>query len=345
MVQIHAVSGYEDDMIRFVYQQVSSLVDEAHIDGMGNVIAIKHGTQADAPRVLFSAHVDEVGFMVRRINADGTLGLFSLHGNPKVLPGHTVQIRTTEGQLVHGVIGIKSAHLTTPSEWERGVDLDALFVYVEDTSPVVQIQIADTVSFAPDFRHLQRDRISSKSLDNRVGCAVLLAAMKNLAEVKPASTTAFVFSVQEEISCDGVLAPAQAFGATFVIGVDGTVSYDTPDTPALGSVRLGKGPVITRMLLTHGLNSWCPNPKLAHYLETVAQVIGVPTQRDAVSGLMTDIKPLRLGGIPSALIGIPMLGKHSPAEVVALSDVEACVELTSALVSRFDGSLDIRRGS
>ena len=117
-----------------------------------------------------------------------------------------------------------------------------------------------------------------------------------------------------------------------------------PTLPALGEVRCGAGPVITRFLRTPGLNGWTPNPKLASFIESVAGEIGVGTQRDAVQGLMTDAKPLRLGGIPSALIGIPMRGKHSPAEIVSIGDIEAAVRLVVELAQRIDRSLNISRG-
>ncbi len=123
------------------------------------------------------------------------------------------------------------------------------------------------------------------------------------------------------------------------IAVDGTVSYDTPDTPPLGDVRCGGGPVITRMLRTPGLNGWTPNPKLALSIEGVARHAGIPIQRDAVHGLMTDAKPLRLGDVPSALIGIPMRAKHSSVESVALADVESTIGLvveTAKDVHRFE---------
>jgi len=83
---------------------------------------------------------------------------------------------------------------------------------------------------------------------------------------------------------------------------------------------------------------------LALYIERIAKESGISVQRDAVYGLMSDAKPLLLGGIPSAVIGIPMRGKHSPAEIISLDDVEKTIQLVVALIQNIDPKLDIERG-
>jgi putative aminopeptidase FrvX len=343
LTEIHAVSGYEDDMTRFMYDRMSELADETHVDKMGSVIAVRHGQSEGAPRVMLFAHMDEVGFMVRKRDL-GYLRLIGLSGNFKALLGQEVQIRTFGRQLVRGLVGIKTAHLTSAAEWEKALDVDQLYVYPVDEGEEPAVEVGNTVSFRPDFRRLADDTVCAKALDNRVGCCVLLEVMRRLKDKELKATVAFVGTVQEEISCDGALAPSQAFGADMAITVDGTVCYDTPDTSPDGDVRCGSGPVITRLLRTPGLNGWTPNPKLALFIEQVARDIKVPTQRDAVHGLMSDAKPLRLGDVPSAVIGIPMRGKHSPAEIVSLNDVVGAVRLIVELAQRIDGSLDISRG-
>ena len=205
------------------------------------------------------------------------------------------------------------------------------------------IEIGNTVSFSPTFQTLSADLVCSKALDNRAGCYVLIEALRRLRDEDLGTTVAFVGTVQEELSCDGSLAPAQAFGAAMAVAVDGTVSYDTPDTEGQGDVRCGRGPVITRMLRTPGLNGWTPHPRIAAFLEQVATTAGIPFQRDAVAGLMSDARPLQLGGIPSAVIGIPMRGKHSPAEIISVTDLQHTVDLVVALV-RSVGALKLDRG-
>ena len=300
LTEVHAVSGYEDDMTRFMREQMTGLADEIRVDGMGSVLAIRHGQNKGGPRVMFFAHMDEVGFMVRKREPAGYLRLISLGGNAKALPGQEVQIRAFDGALMRGVVGIKTADLTSEAEWQKTPDVEELFVYPVEDGQGPMPEVGNTVSFCPGFRMLGNDLVCSKALDDRAGCFVLLEAMRRLADMPLAATVAFVGTVQEEISCDGSLAPARDFGADVAIAVDGTVCYDTPDTTPVGEVTCGAGPVITRFLRTPGLNGWTPNPKLATFIERVAGGIGVTTQRDAVQGLMTDAKPLRLGGIPRA---------------------------------------------
>jgi len=345
LTAIHAVSGYEDDMIRFMYEQMARLAYEPRIDKMGSVIAVKRGRSDNGRKVMFFAHMDEVGFMVRKREPEGYLRLISVAGNHKALPGQEVQIRTFNGQIVRGVVGIKTAHLTTSIEWENAVSLESLYVYpVDDGQEYVQVEVGNTVSFRPAFHNLAGNLVSSKALDNRVGCCVLLEAMRELRDRELEATIAFVGTVQEEISCDGSLAPARDFGADLAITVDGTVSYDTPDMPPEGEVKCGDGPVIARLLRTSGLNGWVPNPRLALFIEQVAKEKGIPFQRDAVFGLMSDAKPLRLGDIPSAVIGIPMRSKHSPAEVVSLIDVKNAVDLVVEVAGHINSDVNLDRG-
>lgn len=344
LTEIHAVSGYEDDMTRFMCDRMTALADEVRVDGIGSVIAVRHSSRNDAPRVMFFAHMDEVGFMVRKREPDGYLRLVGMNGNLRALPGHEVQIRTFEGALLRGLVGLKTAHLTSDAEWQKPLDVESLLVYPLPGADQREPEVGNTVSFQPEFRQLTDDLVSCKALDDRAGCFALLEALERLTGESLAAEIAFVGTVQEEISCEGSLGPAQAFKADLAIAVDGTVCYDTPDTPPLGEVRCGAGPVITRFLRTPGLNGWTPNPRLATFVEGIAGAIDVPIQRDAVSGLMTDAKPLRLGSIPSAVIGIPMRGKHSPAEIISLRDLEYSVQLVVELARRINHSLDISRG-
>ncbi len=273
----------------------------------------------------------------------GYLRLMSVAGNDRVLPGQEVQIRTFGGELARGVVGIQSAHLTPWDEMGKAVPIEQLYVYPVDDGREVEIEVGNTVSLNPAFRRLGDGFVCSKSLDDRVGCCVLLETMRRLADEELPVSVAFVGTVQEEIGCDGALAPAQELGVEMAIAIDGTVSYDTPDTPPAGEVRCCGGPVITRMLRTPGLNGWTPNPQLALSIEEVARRAGIPIQRDAVYGLMSDAKPLRLGDVPSALIGIPMRAKHSSVESVALADVESTIELVVE-VAKSVRSLEIERG-
>lgn len=350
LTAIHAVSGYEDDMVRFLYQYMASLADEVEIDPLGNVIAIKKGSREGSLlskggfRLALFAHIDEVGFMVKKCDPEGSLRLLDMGGNSRALPGQEVQIRTFDGRLARGLVGIKSAHLTSEAEQEQAIPIQQLRVYPIDDGQDIPIEVGNTVSFRPGFHRLGKDLVSSKALDNRAGCFVLLEVLRRLQGKQVPADLAFLGTVQEEISCEGSLAPIQRFGAQVAITVDGTVAYDTPDLSPDGEVRCGAGPVILRYLRTRGLNGWTPNPKLALYLEKIAGAAGIAVQRDGCHGLMSDAKPLRLAGIPSAVIGIPIRGMHSPAEIVSLADLEQTIRLLVTLLQQFDGTLDLSRG-
>ena len=339
----HGVSGYEDDVIGHMARLLRPLVDELRVDRMGSVIGVRHGSRADGPRIMFFAHMDEVGFMVRRREEDGTVRLTSVAGLVKALPGAEIQLRTTSGECFSAIVGIKSAHLTSVDEYGRAERLEDLTVYpVADAAD--RIDVGSTASFAPGFLELSGGLLCSKALDDRAGCYALVEAARRLHGEALDATIAFVGTVQEETSCDGAVGPARFFEPDLAVAVDGTVAYDTPDTEPLGEVVLGGGPVIARMLQTRGLNGWTANPKAAAWIERVARAAGIPTQRDAVHGLMSDAKSLRLIDVPSAVIGIPMRCKHSPAEIIARSDLARAVELIVSLCRDAGSGLDLTRG-
>jgi putative aminopeptidase FrvX len=104
------VSGREEEVRGLILSEIRDHVDECRIDGIGNLIARKRGTAANAPRVLVSAHMDEVGLMVSQVEDAGFLRFFKVGGiDDRILPAKTVLIGD---KRVPGVIGLKPIHFT-----------------------------------------------------------------------------------------------------------------------------------------------------------------------------------------------------------------------------------------
>jgi putative aminopeptidase FrvX len=212
------------------------------------------------------------------------------------------------------------------------------------------IRVGDSITYRHGFGRLAGDRVAGKSLDNRIGCAVLIKTLEALVEEPPSGTVHLVASVQEEFNVRGVWPAFQSIKPDASICLDVTIACDTPDTRDLAEMALGKGPAIGAYEF-HGrgtLGGLIPNPKLRRYLEDVARREGIPTQTEVLVGLITDAafsQFLHEEGVPMAALGIPIRYAHSSVETCSLSDIEAVIRLLTAAARGFDERVDLSRGT
>jgi len=322
LVQIPGLSGHEDAIIRYVASQLRVHADEVRIDSLGNVIA-RFGDPS-GKRIAVLAHLDTVGLMVKAINSDGTLKVVAVGGvNLKALPGTAVRV----GDLP-GMIGVRSQHLSQPGD--AAVNIDDLYVDVGNDQAVA---ITTPITYAPNVVELGGNVFASSYLDNRAGCAVLLEVARQIQHEAPC-TIYLIGTVQEETTCAGAYHALADIKPDMALFVDGTVSYDTPDTRGRGAVMLGAGPVLTAFLYVSGLNGWHAHPIVRSYMKQTAATEGLPFQQDAVHGLMSDARVTTWLGVPSAIIGLPMRGKHAPLEAVHLDDLANAARLLLAVLHR-----------
>jgi len=319
---VPGLAGHEDPMIAVMAEGLVAHADEVQIDSLGNVIA-RFG---DGPsRLAILAHMDTVGLMVQRPLARGALGVVAVGGvNVKALHGAAVRLHTPDGPR-DGLIGVRAQHQARPSDSIGSVD----DLYIEtDGRPV---DITTPITFAPQFLEMGR-RVSAPYLDNRAGCALLLALAKRLKAEPATQSVALVATVQEETTCLGAYLALQALQPQAALFVDGTLSHDSADTAGRGTVALGAGPVLTAFLYVSGLNAWHAHPILRQHLKALAQAQGLPVQQDAAHGLMSDARAVSWTGTPSALLGLPLRGKHGPLETIDLDDMAHALALLEAFV-------------
>jgi putative aminopeptidase FrvX len=322
LTSISGIAGHENLIARAMADYCAPYAAEVRIDRLNNMIArFGEGT----PRIAVLAHMDTLGLMVKRIDADGLLGVVQVGGvNLKALPGAAVRV----GDMP-GVIGVRSQHLSRPGD--TVINIDDLTIQVD---PAAQVEVTMPITYAPQWCELGSDLCCAPYLDNRAGCAVLVEVARRLAETPAPGTVYLIGTVQEETTCAGAMSALQAVNPDIALFVDGTVSHDTPDTQAQGMVRLGAGPVLTAFLYVSGMNGWHAHPGLRAQLKQIAVEAGIPFQQDAVRGLISDARVSTWLGIPSAVIGLPLRGKHAPLETIHSRDVERAVDLLCAALRR-----------
>ena len=349
LMLIPGLSGYEGRVRRRLAAGLKSLGIASRTDRLGNLIATLDGDPS-APSVMLFAHMDQLGFVVRKIEADGLVRLERLGGVPeKALPSQAVLLCVGEGRDIPGVIASKSHHATPQDEKYRVTPYAELYVDAGFGSAAAAtaagIDVGTPVVYAPKVVRLAGDRLAGTSVDDRAGCAVVVEVARELLRATRRPTVHFVFSVQEEFNLRGALPAAQALAPDIAIQLDLVLATDTPDMGPRGDVALGRGPAMS-MYSFHGrgtLNGLIPHPALVSLFDGAAKDTGLTLQRSAHIGALTETSYVQLvgAGVAAIDLGFPMRYSHSSLEVCALSDLEGLARLLVEGIGRIDAAFSL----
>ncbi|MCX6078323.1 MAG: M42 family metallopeptidase [Chloroflexi bacterium] len=327
------VSGFEAAVADVIRHCFSRRGIQTRSDKIGNLIAHLPGK---GPRVLLVAHLDETGYLVRKILPDGFLQLERVGGAAwNVLAGQHVQIWTDSG-LIPGVVGVTPPHIAPGG---APADLGRLFVDIgvrtQANALALGIEIGSPVTCKPVFQVLQ-GRVAAKALDDRAGCALLVHLAEEIFGSELACDLYLAFVVQEENLLVGAQPVAFDLQPDWILGVDATLTYDTPDLgSSYSEVGLGKGPAIKIMDHIRGRGQgFIAHVGLRRHLEHLAQVDNIPLQREIATGISTAAAPLPFvnAGFPVAAVSFPLRYSHSPSEVADLEDLNQTLNLLLAAV-------------
>lgn len=350
LMLIPGLSGHETRVAAAIAAHLDTLGLPHHSDRLGNLTATIPGDPALPPVMVFT-HMDQLGFVVRKVEPTGLIRLERLGGVPeRALPAQAVLLCTDRGDLP-AVIANKSHHATSPEEKYKVLPYADLYVDAGFASKAeaeaAGVHIGTPVTYLPRALTLANGRIAGTSVDDRAGCAALL----KLAEVrtdKPGPTLHLVWSVQEEFNLRGVLPAATSLQPAIALQIDLLLACDTPDMTARGDVTLGGGPGIS-LYSFHGrgtLNGVIPHPALVRLFERAAATADLPLQRSAHTGALTDLSYIQfLGpeGVACLDVGFPMRYSHSALEVVDPSDLEGLVTLLDTALSSITPDLKLTR--
>lgn len=349
---IGAPSGYEKNMAYRLKEEFEKTADHVFIDRIGNVIAKYQGTDPSAPVIMVFAHLDSLGFIVRRIEPDGFIQVDRLGGIPeKVLPGLSVQIITKNGQAIDGVFGNKSHHAAAESDKYKVDLVTSLFIDVGAVSSEqvreLNIDIGCPVVYTPQFKKLSGDFICGTSIDNRGGLLGMVAAANELKKTSHAATVFFVGTVWEEFNLRGAMMAARSVKPDISICLDVVLAGDTPDLKQRYEDRCGKGPAVV-LYSFHGrgtLNGLLPHAGLVELAEKTAEEEGIPLQRFASLGILTDSSYIQLEGqgVAAVDLGFPARYTHTPVEVANMSDIIGMGRLVAAMAGKIDKSFNLNR--
>jgi putative aminopeptidase FrvX len=213
LMLIPGLSGHEGRVRRAIRQKLAELGLTASTDRLGNLIATIPGAE-DAPDVMLFAHMDQLGLVVRKIEASGLIRAERLGGVPeKALAAQEVLLCVVEGRDVPGVIANKGHHATGQDEKYRVLPYQEIFIDTGFASAAevmaAGIDVGTPIVYAPNFVELGGGRIAGTAIDDRAACAVMLEVARALDEVDTHPTVHLVFSVLEEFNLRGALTAAQ----------------------------------------------------------------------------------------------------------------------------------------
>ena len=248
LCEIDGVPGHEQEVIKYVLKEISSVCDEVRVTPYGNVIAMKKGSKP-GPAVAVAAHMDQIGFIVKAILPGGFLMINKVGGSPNnILPARKVWVGQNR---IPGVIGMKPGHLQTPEEASKAPTIEKCYVDIgvasKEEAESLGITIGTPITYQSDFMEMHNpDLICTRSLDDRICCAVLIELLKNLDKNDFAGTFYGIFTVKEEVGLWGAKTAIYGLPVDYVISIDTIPCADTPDIgdPHALNLKLGGGPVM-----------------------------------------------------------------------------------------------------
>jgi endoglucanase len=337
-------SGHEKAVRALIKTEIEGLVDRVEVDALGNLIAFKAGAGPE-PRLklMVSAHMDEIGFMVLQIEKSGLVRFGRVGGlDGRMLLSKRVVVGDDK---TPGIIGLKPHHLTADDEDERVPDLNDLAIDLgaeDDKAAGGKVKVGDYGTFATRFTVLSEDpawpTVRGKAFDDRAGCTALIGL---LAERYPVDLYA-VFTVQEEVGLRGARVAGYRVAPDAAIALEGTVCDDTPKAPdedVSPVTRLGAGPAVTLMD-----RSMVSHPGMVRLMQDAAAAEGIAIQykQPALGGTDSGAIHLTRAGVPAVTVAVPCRYIHSPASILNLNDLADTVKLVAAALKRVDGSYLMR---
>jgi endoglucanase len=326
-----SVSGDEGEVRRIVLEEVKPYADEVKVDALGSVLVRKKGTGKKPLRVLLDAHMDEVGFMIVNDEGEGFFQFETVGGiDARNLVGK--QVIVGKEHFV-GVIGAKPIHLTTASERESATEVESMRI---DLGPEGKANIGDRATFATKFKHVGPS-IMSKSIDDRIGVAILIELLKHAPKNIELCLS---FSVQEEIGLRGAKVAAHYFEPDLAIAVDSTPARDLPDYEGKENytynTKLGFGPAIYI-----ANSSTMDDPRLVRFLAETAEQEKIQYQFRQPGGGGTNagaIQQTRMG-VPVVSVSVPHRYTHSPISISRVDDWKNTLNLLHAALKKMTPAL------
>ncbi len=320
-------TGFEEKGQRLWLEYIKPYIHEWHLDNYGTAYGIIN--PGSDYKVVIEGHADEISWFVNYITEEGFIHVIRNGGSDhQIAPSKRVNIHTPKG-IVKGVFGWPAIHTrrndnkVTPSTDNIFIDIGA-----SDRKEVIEmgVQVGCVITYEDEFMILNDRFYVGRALDNRIGgfCIAEVARLIHENGIELPYSLYIVNSVQEEIGLRGAQMVAETIKPNVAIVTDVTHDSNTPliEKKIIGDIKCGQGPSVTFAPAVHN--------KLLQLIIETAAAKDIPIQREAASrstGTDTDAFAYSNGGVPSALISLPLRYMHTTVEMAHKEDVENVIRL------------------
>jgi putative aminopeptidase len=336
LIETYAVSSHEENMREAVKQLLPSWAKPETDSGGNLILHVPSGSGTQAQRIAVVAHMDEIGYEVHSILSDGHLELESKGGGILAyFLGHAALVHS--GNAMHpGVLELPQDWEKPGFQWPRGQrETFRMDVGAQSPEQVAELGIkpGDFVTIPKSYRKLLGTKASARALDDRVGCAALVAATWELGDKHPSARNdiTFIWSTREELGLEGAAVAAKDMAAqgrapNYVFAIDTFVSSDSPlESKRFADAVLGRGFVVRAVD-----NSNIVPRKLADKVISMSHANGIAAQY-GVTGGGNDGATFLLYGTTDIALGWPLRYAHSPGEVIDVRDLDGLSKIITAI--------------
>jgi putative aminopeptidase FrvX len=329
-------SGFEEPVRKIMVERMKPLAEKISYDGLGSVIAVQGSS---GPRIMVDAHMDELGGVVRRVSNDGYLTMQMLGGwLDQALVDQRWTIIGSRGP-VRAITGIRDIHILPQEERTKVFPRESIFLDVgaKNAAEVAAMGLEPGDPVVPDAPFAVMNggqNYLGKGWDDRVGCAVVIEAMKRLAHASHPNQIFWVATVQEEIGLRGAHTSSDIVKPEIGIAIEGGVTRDAPKVgPEEAQELLGGGPAI--FLYD---SSELPNLKFVALVKQTAKEKAIPLQTDLIQGYGDDSAEIQKsnGGAPTVNLVVPVRYTHSHNGIMNRGDFDKMVDLLVAVLQKLD---------
>ena len=316
-----APAGFEERAFSRVKELLSPYVDEVKTDSMGNLIAVKKCGKPNAKKLMFDAHMDEIGFIVTGIEK-GFLRFSKIGGvDPRMLPAREIKVLTEPP--IFGVIDTMPPHALSDDDMDKAIGLDKLFIDIgmSEEEAKNRVPLGTPAVYASGVDEISENVICGKALDDRSCVAIIIKVMELLWDKELNADIYCLISTQEELGTRGAITGTYGINPDYAVALDVTFA-STPDSKKGEALEMRKGAAI-------GVG---PNMSrgITNSLISIAEEKNIPYQLEVMSGSSgTDGWVIQVcrEGVCTGVVSLPIKYMHSPVETMDLSDADAIVNL------------------
>ena len=312
LMLVPGISGREDKIREAIIKEVTPYASEVSVDKLGNVIARKGGK---GKKIMFCAHMDEIGFFVNYIEPNGCIRVSGVGAINRLAASYSYVISEK------GVCGV------IVPEGDGVPEMDKMYIDIgakTKKQAEKKVSVGDFFICQPSMKKLMGNRYVGRPFDNRVGCAIMIEALREMKETE--NDVYFVFSTQEEVGSRGAKPAAYAISPDIGIALDVTMA----DKPGVSNVSMKMGEGCTIKIKDAGAIS---SPRLVSKMKEIAKANKVKYQDEILLQGGTDHSVIQITGTGAEVsaISIATAFIHTGVEMIDMDDVKNAVQLTARL--------------